>query len=225
MVNRRKTKRLLLSDHTFLQELEMANTVFAEEIRNLTEELGEQDLEKLARGIEQVKLARFSSDTYKKGMFARILSDTDIISSDLDFTRLTRPDEPFSKGTVHIIGVTIPYYCVNGRYDMWSRQVFHDPYYPISYYSSKKQKVVPLLVIDNLEIVHLENDDKIKICDEIFKVNLYSIHKCEVLNEESIWSKKGKVDYSQTDVKKVVDKWFKKLVEKNDAMKAAGTAN
>ena len=200
----------------------MANTVFAEEIKTLTEELSEQDLEKLARGIENMKLSKFSSDTYRKGKFAGMLTGTDIVSVDLDFTRLTRPGEPFDKGTVHVIGATIPSYA----YGSWSMHTFYyTSNYNKSFFKTKKQNVLPVLVIDNFEAAHLLSGDWIQIGDERFEVYANSAHRSPALNEECIWSKQGWVDYSQTEVKKVVDKWFEKLVEKHESIKAASTVN
>ena len=78
----------------------MKKADFEKKMETLIRDLDEKNLEKMTRMIEQMKLERFESETLRKQQFAGILADTDLISVYLNFTRLTRPTDPFREGTI-----------------------------------------------------------------------------------------------------------------------------
>ena len=204
----------------------MKKADFEKKMNTLIRDLDENDLEKMTRMIEQMKLERFESETLRKQQFAGILADTDLISVYLNFTRLTRPTDPFREGTIHVIGVTIPFHSVNSTYSNWTRADYYDPMfrnmYTDAHFKSKKKDVVPLLVIDNAAETHLMGEDKIKICGETFKMHAdNTAHKTSELGKLCVWSVNGRVDYSRSNVKKIVDDWFKQFVAKHDLRELA----
>ena len=203
----------------------MKKADFEKKMKTLIRDLDEKELERMTRMIEQMKLDLFESETLQKEQLAGILADTDLISVDLPFTRITRPAQPFREGTIHVIGVTIPFHSVNSTYTNCTRADYYDPMmrnmYDDNHFKTKKKDVVPLLVFDNAAEAHLVCDDKIMICNERFRVNSDgTAHRTsELPGKLCVWSVNGRVDYSRSRVKKIVDEWFRQLVEKNEMTK------
>ena len=182
------------------------DTLF-KEMNNILKELDGKELDHIASMIAELKIRKYCVGAREKRELANLLCDTDPISVKFDYVRETRKSDPFAKGTIDVIGVKNPRDIPEVGSDFWKTgSVF-------SYYSAgdcKKltKKIRPLIVFVHGEDADLRYGDTFRIGDVEFEVkgDYCALASCSI--GSSKWSSKGRVEYKESTVKTVIDKWF-----------------